>query len=1529
MKLFSLRLFAILCVVQLASAHGKDLPLKEEKKTQSTSFTLTELDGQPSAKGNRPITSREQSWLQKSKSSFEENKGQISGEDAAKVNFRYQSGDVTVFLMQGGLAYQFEKHEHIKDDDSENKAALFTKRALMYPNEEANGKFRTETYRMDIVLKDANLNAKIITEGKSKTYNNYYSEEIFTTANYDKVTYKDIYPNIDWVVYTNGSGLKYDFVVRPGGNPADIKLVPRWTEQQSIQKDGSLLLKNRMGNIIEHAPLSYQGTEIVNSSFEQRESYIGFAIDNYDKTAVLIIDPSVVWASYYGGSGIEGGKSCATDRNGNVFLAGTTKSGSNIAAGGHDLTYGGNYDAFLVKFDQDGNRHWSTYYGGSEEEQGYSCATDALGNVYLAGTTKSTTGISSGGFQNTYGGSMSDAFLVKFSPNGNRIWATYYGGTAFEEGFSCATDDLGNVFLVGATNSSNNIAFDGFKNTNGGGVYDGFIVKFNSSGGRQWGTYFGAENMDMATFCATDAAGNLFVTGTTQLVYGSVTYEAFLLKCNTAGQPQWLRHLDENNTSTLDDIGLSCATDLAGNIYMAGHTQSTSGINYGGFQSSFGGGVKDAFLAKYSSNGTKQWSTYYGGSGDDIGNSCATDAAGNVYLSGFTTSTTGIASGGVQDTYGGTRDAFIVKFSSTSQRVWASYYGGSADETGGQCTTDFAGNIYFAGDTKSTTGIASGGFQNSLGGNSDAFLVKIKDCTPYSVLYVDSSISAPGDGSSWTKAYKYLNNALETARQCSNVDSILVAKGTYYPVGSQLKAMPTIPLRDMAFIMPQTGGLKIYGGFNPGGQGGWAARTMSIGGGGGSILSGDISSTVGDEYNSYHVMIVAGIAANADSVIIDGFAIIKGNANDGFAGTSITINSTTISRGNGGGIYTRENQNVGKISLRNCVLSKNHAGNGGGIHNLLSSPSILNCNFSGNTAQTFGAGLDNNQSAPLIVNSIFSGNLSNNIAGAGIKNHMSSPSIINCVFSGNKSPYDGAAIYNESSSNPTISNTIIYGNSSGISNDLTTSANATYSLVQDYTTATNGNISGSTNPLFTNAPAANSAPFTNGNYQLLPCSPSINAGKNASVPSYITKDIGNNNRIFDAKVDMGVFEYQSIRSFTGTNMQNICQGQSYNFNGIVYTTSNNTAKDTLQSVYGCDSIVTLNLTVSENGIATANTTASNIQHNNNAVITTLDCKLIAKVNNASNLGNISISVKVNTSIPSNSDPFVSRYFDISAANNLGGLVTLYFTQAEIAAYNALVGLNNPSYPQIGASGQNMQITAFHSLAGSGSGTGPLSYDQNTAEVLPCTGVWNAAKNRWEVSFTTTSFSGFFLHTTTNGAPLPITLANIKATNKGDYNEVSWHTAKEATGDLFEIERSKDGRIFNKIGDALAIGESGSQYNFNDNDPYVGINFYRLYLNNISGSNYYSKVVMANMQKPKSMALAAHPNPFNEVVTIVIGDKISANASLIVTNASGIELKRVSVNNQRMDLSLKGLASGIYFVTFIDGSRREMIKLIKE
>jgi hypothetical protein len=732
MKKFNIFFAAILFMVNSKALFGQGI-LPQNFKTQSPSRGLAT-------------------------SAFEENKGQVRDYNEQThngVKYVFKQGGMQLFLMEKGIAYQFSKI-HYPEGYKELKTKWKTN-TKKEKEELLRKKLTVETFRMDMTLVGANSDARITSEGKSADYINYYNRDVLDVHSYTKLIYHDVYPGIDWVIYKNNEKIKYDFIVAPGADPSLIQMEFTYQEDLSLNKDGSFTLKNSMGTIIEKAPVSFQEEKKISTRFTLKNNVVSFAVGNYDAKQTLVIDPALLWGTYYGDNDEDYGNSCATDASGNVYLAGNTQSGANIASGGHQTNYLGNTDAFLVKFNSAGARQWATYYGGSGIDEGHACATDGSGNVYLTGLTASNSGISSGGHQNTYGGQI-DAFLAKFNGSGTRQWATYYGGIGDDYGYGVASDVSGNIYLAGATESSNNIATTGAVNPSINGPDDAFVAKFNSSGVRQWATYYGDIDYDEAYSTATDASGNVYLCGYTESSSGIAFNgyqnsfggygDAFLVKLDGSGSLQWATYYGDSQS----DNASGCATDASGNVYLAGTTDSQNNIASGGHQTTFGG-LTDAFLVKFNASGARQWGTYYGGGSQDDGGGCATDASGNVYLSGRTASLDDMASSGYQVTWGGQYDAFLAKFNGSGTRQWGTYYGGNDDDYAGSCATNGNGDVFLAGASGSTMAIASGGgFQNTYGGGfHDAFLAKFINCTsPPAVSAIAGSSLACFGGSTYS-----------------------------------------------------------------------------------------------------------------------------------------------------------------------------------------------------------------------------------------------------------------------------------------------------------------------------------------------------------------------------------------------------------------------------------------------------------------------------------------------------------------------------------------------------------------------------------------------------------------------------------------------------------------------------------------------------------------------------------------------------------------------------------------------------------
>ncbi len=391
------------------------------------------------------------------------------------------------------------------------------------------------------------------------------------------------------------------------------------------------------------------------------------------------------WATYYGGTGFESSAACSIDASGNIYFSGQTDSQTNISTpSSHQAVYGGGAsDYFLVKFNSGGVRLWATYYGGSASDGTTGNTTiDNNGDIYICGDTKSSNGISTPGcHQPVYAGSGSDrdGFVAKFNSNGIRLWGTYYGGSGEDLMIGTCNDASGNLFVSGSSVSTAGISSVGsYQAAFGGGTNDAFLVKFNSSGVRQWATYYG------------DAAA---------------------------------------------DDGERCGTDLNGDVYLVGKTASTNGITtVGSYQTVYGGGATDAYIVKFSGLGVRLWGTYFGGTDSDGATACVTDPSGYVVVTGLTKSTSNIGTtGSYQSVFGGgtQEDALLVKFSTTGLIQWGTYYGGSGRESGEDVAIDASGKLYMGGLTGTSGGTViatAGSHQSGFVGGNDGFLVQFTDC---------------------------------------------------------------------------------------------------------------------------------------------------------------------------------------------------------------------------------------------------------------------------------------------------------------------------------------------------------------------------------------------------------------------------------------------------------------------------------------------------------------------------------------------------------------------------------------------------------------------------------------------------------------------------------------------------------------------------------------------------------------------------------------------------------------------------------
>lgn len=370
----------------------------------------------------------------------------------------------------------------------------------------------------------------------------------------------------------------------------------------------------------------------------------------------------LIYSTYFGGSDADVGYGIAVDAAGSAYITGDTRSADFPLAKPLQAKLGGAADVFIAKLSADGSRLlYSTYFGGGGGERGLGIAVDAAGNAYVTGYTNSTDLPVVNAFQGAFAGGNADAFVLKLNPSGSApIYATYLGGgnDRPDIGTSIAADDAGHAYVTGFTNS---VEFPTVKPAQPfRGPTDVFVTKFNPAGSALiYSTHIGGTADDEAMGIAVDAAGSAYVTGHTESLNFPTTPGAFRTGCVAvpvnipigdicSGGDAFVSKLTPDGSALVYstylsggrfEVGRSIAVDEAGNAYVTGFTNSTDFPTANPVQDTFGGGGHDAFVVKLNPGGSAlTYSTYLGGGGDDGGYGIAVDAAGDAWVTGFTTS---------------------------------------------------------------------------------------------------------------------------------------------------------------------------------------------------------------------------------------------------------------------------------------------------------------------------------------------------------------------------------------------------------------------------------------------------------------------------------------------------------------------------------------------------------------------------------------------------------------------------------------------------------------------------------------------------------------------------------------------------------------------------------------------------------------------------------------------------------------------------------------------------------------------------
>ena len=709
--------------------------------------------------GNLPLT-------------FESNRGQTSSE----VRFLSRGQGYTAFLTTGGMTLSLRPNRSVPVQQRSDAPLTDTSQAV--PN--TTLKFK---------LLGAARNPVVIGEDPQLARVNYFigrdpAKWHTNVPTYARVRYKNVYPGIDVVYYGNHRQMEYDFVIAAGADPRRIQFEITGANGIELDAEGNLVLQTSSGELRFQSPAIYQesqgvripaaGTYVVDGP-----THVAFHVAQYDPNKALVIDPVLVYGTYMGGSGNDQPTGIAVDNTGSVYLVVYTDSADFPLTMLGSMAPGASH-VFVAKLDPTGsNLVYADYIGGNSQDYGFALALDGANHVFVTGSTASSDFPVVSPYQGAYPGSF-NAFLTKISSDGSSLlYSTYFGGNASDQSSSIVIDSLGSAVVAGNTTSTNFPVVNAYQasvSPNQGGLYGnyGFLTKFSPDGlSLVYSTYLGGNSnsalncggtpcwpspFSVITGIALDPNDNIYATGLTNTYNFPTTPGTFLpsdsapqdnvvgfvSKIGSSGSLNYSTYFYEASGGT---TGLNAiAVDGSGSAYVTGVALSDGTFPITSTSicdpSVEGWGCNFAFVTKFDPAGsTLLYSTFLGTNNGADPKSIALDANGDAYVLASTSSSSfGLVNG--IESYTSGSDLVLVEIDPLAgTQLFATYLGGSADESPAGIALDSNGNIYVAGSTDSTDfPVTQGAFQNSLGGGTDAFVLKIGSSSAPSVSLSPASL---------------------------------------------------------------------------------------------------------------------------------------------------------------------------------------------------------------------------------------------------------------------------------------------------------------------------------------------------------------------------------------------------------------------------------------------------------------------------------------------------------------------------------------------------------------------------------------------------------------------------------------------------------------------------------------------------------------------------------------------------------------------------------------------------------------------
>lgn len=706
---------------------------------------------------------------------FEQNRGQTN----SAVKFLARGRGYALFLTEQRAVISLERRA--------KNSQLPSSTAEPARGSGHHGKIRKDILRLKWA--GANPAPRMESLGRQTGRSNYLigsdpAKWVKDVPEYSRVEYHGIYPGVDLAYYGNQRQLEFDIDLAPGADPGWLRLEITGENHHAaklrINSYGELVVRTRAGDVRFREPIAYQpsgdrgkGKRFLAARYVMENGgQVGFEVGGYDAAKPLVIDPVLAYSTYLGGTDYNYATGIAVDASGYTYITGYTSSVDFPISGGVQGVFSGGscdtevntapcFDAFVAKINPQGTGLvYSTYLGGTGDDEAVRVALDSSGQAYVAGFTNSLDFPTAGPLQGSNGGGTCgttayptacyDAFVAKLNASGsNLVYSTYLGGTGDDFASSIAADSNGNAYVGGLTSASNfSVTYGTLRTGYGGGAFDGFVAKIDPTGSSLiYSTYLGGSGEDHVNGIAIDSSGDAYLAGQTNSanfpVKGGFEAQYTAASCgsalsNTPCFEGFVSELNPTGTAliyssylggTAANYGSDIALDASGAAYVTGWTTSKDfPVTQGAYDTAWGG-ANEAFVAKIApGGGAISYATYLGDIYPDQANAIAVDGSGNAWIAGFTYGGKFPVASPLQAASGGLYDAIVSEISpSGSALLFSTYLGGTGDDAANDVALDSSGNVYVAGDTFSTdfpvtpSAVTTG----YTGGSYDAWVAKI------------------------------------------------------------------------------------------------------------------------------------------------------------------------------------------------------------------------------------------------------------------------------------------------------------------------------------------------------------------------------------------------------------------------------------------------------------------------------------------------------------------------------------------------------------------------------------------------------------------------------------------------------------------------------------------------------------------------------------------------------------------------------------------------------------------------------------